>query len=69
MHNYHARMQSIEAAIGSNEAGPARLRAACAGLDAGRLNRRIAAGDCPPLLAFDENAFVAQRRRNLGIEP
>ena len=38
-------MDPIETAIASYESGPAKLRAACAGLDAAALNRRIGPGE------------------------
>jgi len=38
-------MHPIEAAIASYESGPAKLRAACAGLDGPSLNRRIGPGE------------------------
>ena len=81
-------MDPIETAISSYESGPAKLRAACAGLDVGTLNRRIGPGewsimenavhlldsdlasthrkrrivaeDCPLLVAYDEDAFIAR---------
>lgn len=81
-------MTTILAAIDSYESGPAKLRAACSGLDAETLNRRIGPGewsimenavhlldsdlasthrkrrivaeDCPLLVAYDENAFIAR---------
>ncbi|MEY4833090.1 MAG: putative metal-dependent hydrolase YfiT [Planctomycetota bacterium] len=81
-------MHPIEAAIASYESGPAKLRAACAGLDPASLNRRIGPGEwsimenavhlvdsdlasthrmrrivaeeCPLLVAYDENAFIAK---------
>ena len=81
-------MDAIEDAIASYESGPAKLRAACAGLDAAQLNqrigpgewsimenavhlldsdlasthrkRRIVAEECPLLVSYDENAFIAR---------
>ena len=81
-------MDPIEAAIASYESGPSKLRAACAGLPAELLSRRIGPGewsilenavhlldsdlasthrkrrivaeDCPLLVAYDENAFIAR---------
>jgi hypothetical protein len=80
-------MSQIETAIASYESGPAKLRAACAGLTATQLctrigpgtwsimenavhlldsdlasthrKRRIVAEDNPLLVAYDENAFIA----------
>jgi hypothetical protein len=80
-------MNQIETAIASYESGPAKLRAACAGLTAAQLctrigpgtwsimenavhlldsdlasthrKRRIVAEDNPLLVAYDENAFIA----------
>jgi hypothetical protein len=80
-------MNQIETAIASYESGPAKLRAACAGLTATQLctrigpgtwsimenavhlldsdlasthrKRRIVAEDNPLLVAYDENAFIA----------
>lgn len=81
-------MDQIETAIAAYESGPSKLRAACAGLDAAALNRRIGPGawsimenavhlldsdlasthrkrrivaeECPLLVAYDENAFIAR---------
>jgi len=81
-------MDPIDVAIASYESGPAKLRAACAGLSAEMLNRRVGPGEwsimenavhlldsdlasthrmrriiaeeCPLLVAFDENAFIAR---------
>jgi hypothetical protein len=80
-------MDSIAAAVASYESGPAKLRAACAGLTHAQLHTRIAPGtwsiaenavhlvdsdlasthrkrrivaeDNPLLVAYDENAFIA----------
>ena len=81
-------MEPIASAITSYESGPGKLRAACAGLDATTLQRRIGPGewsvmenavhlldsdlasthrmrrivaeDCPLLVAYYENAFIAR---------
>lgn len=80
-------MSQIEAAIAAYESGPAKLRAACAGLTHAQMHTRIAPGtwsiaenavhlldsdlasthrkrrivaeDNPLLVAYDENAFIA----------
>ena len=81
-------MDPIDIAIASYESGPAKVRAACAGLTEEMLNRRVGPGewsimenavhlvdsdlasthrmrrivaeDCPLLVAYDENLFIAR---------
>jgi hypothetical protein len=81
-------MDPIDIAIASYESGPGKLRAACSGVSAELLNRRVGPGewsimenavhlldsdlaathrmrrimaeDCPLLVAYDENLFIAR---------
>ena len=65
-------MNPIEAAIASYESGPAKLRAACAGLDAAQLNRRIGPGEWSILEnavhLLDSDLASTHRKRRIVAE-